>query len=497
MRSQTLAAYRSGHCLLLLSADRNDDSVNDSGKDDDGKIYDIERSASADPNCDKHPASPDADSASSNTDDDVSHHSASLDIAAVDPDGHIYASSPNADPSSTDSDNHRRLDELECSAGKHQHCDCDHNKRWPDHHQYKYKHSTRIYCDINSASFYAATFDNDSDNSAACLNSPRFNFYGYQHPSAADANASSSNHDDDCHINAASFYTSSINGHRNQYAARRDSNAAAADADGDSRDHSACIDLAAFDARHHEYTAGSYPDDNPRCQHCDVITVTYTTQRVTTTTSSSSIIRPAVALRTPIVIAGSPISAPSNQDDVVYAANNLPMPLTIYGTTTSRVNVSSNGIIALSPLTTAYANAALPVYSIAPVAIFPCWDDLVISAGQTQGIFYGIDGVSPNRAITFEYYVAKYQATTFYYHFLVTQWENITGTWTIDYLNMSDSGAGATIGIQSQTAGRFAQFSLNTASAPAGRIISFNPANNSWYDGLPAGITGIPGVYYW
>lgn len=85
------------------------------------------------------------------------------------------------------------------------------------------------------------------------------------------------------------------------------------------------------------------------------------------------------------------------------------MPLTIYGTTTSRVNVSSNGIIALSPLTTAYANAALPVYSIAPVAIFPCWDDLVISAGQTQGIFYGIDGVSPNRAITFEYYVAKYQ----------------------------------------------------------------------------------------
>lgn len=138
-------------------------------------------------------------------------------------------------------------------------------------------------------------------------------------------------------------------------------------------------------------------------------------------------------------------------DDAVYPVT-IPAPITIMGTSSTRVNVSTNGILAISSLTTAYANSPLPQYAVAPIAVFPCWDDLYLFAGNPQGIFYGLDdGAVGKRGTTFEYYLAQYQAATFYYHFLVSFWEDRPNVVTFDYLNMTNSGSGATVGINSQT----------------------------------------------
>lgn len=174
------------------------------------------------------------------------------------------------------------------------------------------------------------------------------------------------------------------------------------------------------------------------------------------------------------------------------------MPLTVYGTTATRVNVSTNGIVALGALTTAYANAALPQYAIAPIAVFPCWDDLQISPNVPQGIFYAVDdGDVGYRGTTFEFYESQYNNASFYYHFMLSFYENLPNVVTIAYLNMTNSGSGATSGIGSRTAAKYAQLSYNQPVLTSGRIVSFNFTSNTWYNGFPPSISAVPGALYW
>ncbi|KAK5728352.1 hypothetical protein LTR15_001487 [Elasticomyces elasticus] len=234
------------------------------------------------------------------------------------------------------------------------------------------------------------------------------------------------------------------------------------------------------------------------------IYVTYTTQTTSTspaaraTTSSASLVRPAVALRSPTVIAGNTVSVASQVDDAKYTVSFalhmmsrtatkirtkyiqvvIPFALTVYGVASSTVTVSSNG------------------YAINGVGIFPCWDDLLISVGTPQGVFYGVDGTAPNRAITFEWYTSHYGNATFYYHFLASFWENMPNVTTFDYLNMSDSGVSATTGIEAQGPAKYAQYSNNQAVLTSGKIISFNNSQNIFTVGYPPGITAMPGTLY-
>ncbi|KAK3658729.1 hypothetical protein LTR56_001600 [Elasticomyces elasticus] len=184
------------------------------------------------------------------------------------------------------------------------------------------------------------------------------------------------------------------------------------------------------------------------------VTLTYTQTTSTSpaaraTTSSASFVRPAVALRSPTVIAGNTVSVASQVDDAKYTVT-IPFAITVYDVASSTIGVSSNGILGLSAVTTDYANAVLPAYTINSVGVFPCWDDMIINVGAPQGIFYGVEGTAPNRAITFEWYCSQYNNVTFYYHFLVSFWENMPNVTTFDYLNMSNSGISATSGIEAQ-----------------------------------------------
>lgn len=138
-----------------------------------------------------------------------------------------------------------------------------------------------------------------------------------------------------------------------------------------------------------------------------------------------------MALRTPTVVAGSTTSATANVDDAVFAVN-VPFAVSLYGVASTTITVTSNGVrlcplhplpssthmqqilAVASPVTTAYNNAALPQYSVCGTGLLAFWDDLIINAGRTQGIFWSSEGKSPSRSITFEFYESKYQAPDTY-----------------------------------------------------------------------------------
>ena len=133
------------------------------------------------------------------------------------------------------------------------------------------------------------------------------------------------------------------------------------------------------------------------------------------------------------------------------------MLLRVYDKSSNSLCVSSNGIIALESCTNRFwntnrfGNTNLPNRAVAWDALFPCWDDLYIEQGKTQGIFYSVQGTAPGRSTTFEFYTSAFRQPRSYYHFLVTWWENRPGTITIDYLNITSSGDSATAGIAGRT----------------------------------------------
>jgi len=163
--------------------------------------------------------------------------------------------------------------------------------------------------------------------------------------------------------------------------------------------------------------------------------------------------RPQIALRSPTVIVGNTVSATSTVDDATYTMA-APFALSFYGASSTNIIVSSNGLPGISPVTTAYSNLALPVYSDLANGVAPFWDDIYINTGDPQGIFYRSEGASPNRTLTYEWYVTHYQALTTYAHFLVASYEALPNWVTIDYLNVTDNGVGATVGIESSSGKR-------------------------------------------
>jgi hypothetical protein len=131
----------------------------------------------------------------------------------------------------------------------------------------------------------------------------------------------------------------------------------------------------------------------------------------------------------------------------------VPFPVTIYDETSSQIYVSSNGFISLWVDTPAFSpdNNDLPDYRIATTAIFPAWDDLYIYQGAPHGIFYATEGEVGSRGVTIEYKLATLVAGHVTFNFLVTQWEDLPGVWTVHYLEMTNSGSTATVGIQSES----------------------------------------------
>jgi len=192
----------------------------------------------------------------------------------------------------------------------------------------------------------------------------------------------------------------------------------------------------------------------------------------TTTTTTTTMSETGRGIAHPIDCSGLTSSATANYDDDVLPSSTVglkvPFPIYFYGTSATAVYRAINGIFGPSPTSTQHNNVALYVvafpstqdYMIVtdtrrpdttdfPVGAFPFWDDLHISSGLPQGLFWQYEGISPNRSLSFEWYTSHYNATTIYARFLVSFYEALPGWISYDYLNVTDSGYSATVGIQS------------------------------------------------
>lgn len=90
----------------------------------------------------------------------------------------------------------------------------------------------------------------------------------------------------------------------------------------------------------------------------------------------------------------------------------------------------------------------MPTSAFPGVTLFPYWDDLFIYSGTSQGIYYGVEGNSPNRSLIFEYYMSHYGQSSQYYHFQVIFYEGLPGVVQYKYFDASDGGVTCTVGVQ-------------------------------------------------
>ncbi|KAH7370782.1 hypothetical protein BKA65DRAFT_24364 [Rhexocercosporidium sp. MPI-PUGE-AT-0058] len=85
----------------------------------------------------------------------------------------------------------------------------------------------------------------------------------------------------------------------------------------------------------------------------------------------------------------------------------------------------------------------MPVYSL-----FPYWTDLLIAKDMPHGIFWEVTGASPNRSLSIEWYVTRYQHEEQYFHFKVVVDEASPNVVAFEYYDVRDKGAKGTIGVQ-------------------------------------------------
>lgn len=112
----------------------------------------------------------------------------------------------------------------------------------------------------------------------------------------------------------------------------------------------------------------------------------------------------------------------------------------------------------MSSCSDAWQETSLPSNSFG-AAVFPYWDDLYIEAKTWQGIYYAVQGTSPNRALVVEYYLSRYAFPFQFYHFQVTFFEATPGIVQFTYFQVDDTGLSATIGVQSNAnTGPFLQY---------------------------------------
>lgn len=107
-------------------------------------------------------------------------------------------------------------------------------------------------------------------------------------------------------------------------------------------------------------------------------------------------------------------------------------------------------------------------YCFGDAVAFGLWDDLFIYQGTQQGIYYEVDGAAPNRRTSFEFYISHFSDQSQYYHFLMNFYENKPNVINYQYLNVSDHGVSATVGVQSFSG----MFSLSSfLSAPVSVLL--------------------------
>ncbi|CAF1170659.1 unnamed protein product [Adineta steineri] len=186
---------------------------------------------------------------------------------------------------------------------------------------------------------------------------------------------------------------------------------------------------------------------------------------------------PAVALSGAIPVPGfgGSISVDDQTVTVVF-----PLSLTLYNYSSNSITVSSNGVLCLGSCSAAYSNGALPDSQFAGPTVFGFWDDLYITSGSSQTIYYAVSGTAPNRITTFEFYESHYGGPTQYYHFQIIFHENLPNIVECLYLETYDGGASATIGVQQSGSGPSMTYLLNQAVLTYNTTVIFDTSAGTY-----------------
>ncbi|EMD61803.1 hypothetical protein COCSADRAFT_162343 [Bipolaris sorokiniana ND90Pr] len=103
----------------------------------------------------------------------------------------------------------------------------------------------------------------------------------------------------------------------------------------------------------------------------------------------------------PRIIAGSFSSSSQNIDDSYFTVD-LPFQICVYGTCSTRVNPSSNGLITLGGYGVAdVVNYNIPNYMSGAV-LMAFWDDLFIAWGRQHYMDYSLCGDAGHHTVTFD-----------------------------------------------------------------------------------------------
>jgi hypothetical protein len=100
------------------------------------------------------------------------------------------------------------------------------------------------------------------------------------------------------------------------------------------------------------------------------------------------------------------------------------------------------------PYTNTITGVTYPNYCFGDLIAFGLWDDLYLTPTTQQGIYYQIDGTAPSRRTSFEFYLGRSGDPTLFYHFLMNFYENRPNVVNYQYINVTDSGIDATVGVQ-------------------------------------------------
>ncbi|CAF4655437.1 unnamed protein product, partial [Rotaria sp. Silwood2] len=121
---------------------------------------------------------------------------------------------------------------------------------------------------------------------------------------------------------------------------------------------------------------------------------------------------------------------------------------------------------------------ALPSYHFNSPTALPYWDELVISDGTSEGIYYFINGNTSNRTVIFEYYLTHDTQPNEYCHFQVLFFEAKPNIVQYIYLDVTNGGKTATVGSSS---GPFIQYSFQQPfSILPNMSITFDTNNNTY-----------------
>lgn len=140
----------------------------------------------------------------------------------------------------------------------------------------------------------------------------------------------------------------------------------------------------------------------------------------------------------------------------------LPFSYSLYGTTFTSVNLSSNGNAQFMTTDTEFANSCLP-WATHNYTILPYWDDLYL-VNNGFGIFTSVTGTAPNRIFNIEWR-AQYFPGSGSANFELRLYEGLS-RFDVIYGTVSNSNTSATAGVQRDDT-TFVQYFCNGAGGAA------------------------------